>query len=325
MKTILVVGVLIVTAQVLPRAQDPLSAARDLYASAAYEDALSTLSRMEAASTAPDVARQVDEYRAFCLYALGRTREAESVAETIIRREPLSRLEAVDASPRLETMFMDVRRRLLPSLIREQFRTARSAIDRKSFTAAEARLSETRLMIQEAEKLGLKDDALGDLSVLVDGFLGLIQSASESRPAASGASVAANAQSAIAPLENAAAASPAGARSAAPEPSAAAPPATDAARAYRIGDEGVTPPLTLQQRLPSMPQQLQAIARAVHARGILEVVIDETGRVVDTTIRQSLNVTYDPLVLRSAREWKYQPAVKDGVPVRFIKTIMLIP
>ncbi len=308
MKTFLVIGVLVVTAQVLPRAQDPLSAARDLYASAAYEDALSTLSRMEAASTAPDVARQVDEYRAFCLYALGRTREAESVAETIIRREPLSRLEAVDASPRLETMFMDVRRRLLPSLIREQFRTARSAIDRKSFTAAEARLSETRLMIQEAEKLGLKDDALGDLSVLVDGFLGLIQSASESRPAAGDASVATNAQPAGAPRENAAAPTPAGAHSAAPEPSAAASPASNAARAYTIGD-----------------QQLQAIARAVHARGILEVVIDETGRVVDTTIRQSLNVTYDPLVLRSAREWKYQPAVKDGVPVRFIKTIMLIP
>ena len=30
---------------------------------------------------AAGVARQTDEYRAFCLYALGRTREAESIAE----------------------------------------------------------------------------------------------------------------------------------------------------------------------------------------------------------------------------------------------------
>jgi hypothetical protein len=325
MKTLLVIGVLVVAAEVFPRAQDPLSAARDLYASAAYEEALSTLSGIAAASTASAVARQVDEYRAFCLYALGRTREAESVAEAIIRREPLGRLQAVDASPRIETMFMDVRRRLLPSMIREQFRIARSAIDRKSFTAAEAQLTDARLMIQEAEKLGIKDDGLGDLGVLVDGFLGLIQSASESRPAAGGASVATNARSEVGPRENAAAAPPADAGSAAPGPSAPASRATNAARAYTASDEGVTPPFTLQQRLPAMPQQLQTILRAVHAKGLLDVVIDETGRVADATIRQSLNPTYDPLVLRSAREWKYQPAVKDGVPVRFVKTITLIP
>ena len=50
----------------------------------------------------------------------------------MIRREPLARLDAADASPRLETMFSDVRKRLLPSLIRERFRTARSALDQKS-------------------------------------------------------------------------------------------------------------------------------------------------------------------------------------------------
>ena len=174
MRAIVIVGVVLVAAGAGLGAQDSLSAAKDLYASAAYEDALSTLSRLDG-TTAPDVARQVDEYRAFCLYALGRMREAESVAESIIRKEPLARLDAADASPRLELMFTDVRKRLLPSLIRERYRVARSALDLKSFAVAEPLLAEAKLMIVEAEKIGVKDEGLADLSILVDGFLQLIR------------------------------------------------------------------------------------------------------------------------------------------------------
>ena len=38
-------------------------------------------------------------------------------------------------------------------------------------------------MIVEAEKLGVKDDGLADLSVLVDGFLQLVRTTAEQRPA----------------------------------------------------------------------------------------------------------------------------------------------
>jgi len=333
-QSILVTAVVAIACAVLPRAQDPLSAAKDLYASAAYEDALSTLSRIEADTAAPERSRQVDEYRAFCLYALGRTREAESVAEAMIRKQPLARLDAADASPRLESMFSDVRKRLLPSLIREQFRAARTAIDQKSFTTAEPQLAEARLMIVEAGKLGVTDDGLGDLSVLVDGFLELIQTA-DRRPALQAEAVVASntvaAPAATRPTTAApspAAASRQGVTSQTAPPAsrpASASSAAAAASVYTIDDEGVTPPLTLQQRMPPMPPQLQTIARAVHARGLLDVVIDETGRVVDARIRRSLNTTFDPLVLRNARDWKYRPAVKDGVPVRFVKTILLVP
>jgi TonB family protein len=338
MKPILAIAALVVAAAAVPRAQDPLSAAKDLYASAAYEDALSTLSRIDADSTAPDVARQADEYRAFCLYALGRTGEAESLAEAIVRKHPLARLEAVDASPRLEAMFAEVRKRLLPSLIRERFRSARGAIDAKNFAAAEPSLTDAQLMIGEAEKLGIKDDGLGDLRVLVDGFLGLIQSASASRAAqtvaeaAPAASPVASGSPVSRPPAGRPAASPVSrpvsATATAPASgsrSADAAPATDRGRVYTLGDVGVTPPLTIEQRMPPMPLQLQAIARAVHARGVLDVLIDESGRVADVTIKQSLNPAFDPIVLHSARDWKYDPAVKDGVPVRFVKTIMLVP
>jgi len=198
-QSIVITLVVAIASAVLRSAQDPLSAAKDLYASAAYEDALSTLSRIDADAAAPELSRQVDEYRAFCLYALGRTREAESAAETMIRRQPLARLDAADASPRLESMFSDVRKRLLPSLIREQFRAARTAIDQKSYRAAEPRLTHAREMILEAQKLGVKDDGLGDLSDLVDGFLGLIQSASEQRAAAQPVAIVASNTTAQAP------------------------------------------------------------------------------------------------------------------------------
>jgi len=360
MRAIVIVGVVLVGAASGLGAQDSLSAAKDLYASAAYEDALSTLSRMESGSTAPEIARQVAEYRAFCLYALGRTREAESVAESMIRKEPLARL-AADASPRLELMFADVRKRLLPSLIRERFRIARSALDLKAFNVAEAPLTEARLMIVEAEKLGVRDDGLGDLSILVDGFLQLIRSTAEHKPseqpAPASASVA-NAATPVAPRPAPAsqvqtpASRPAAASqvqtpaprpapasqvqtpapapasrsvAASPAPAPALAGAAGGPRVYSVDDEGVTPPVTLEQRMPAMTPEMQMITRALKTSGILDVVIDETGRVVDATVRQSLNNSFDTLILRTSRNWKYRPAMKDGVPVRYVKTLVLIP
>ena len=46
---------------------------------------------------------------------------------------------------------------------------------------------------------------------------------------------------------------------------------------------------------------------------VVEIVIDETGDVVDATIRQSLNAGFDNIIVGAARRWKYRPAMKDGV------------
>jgi hypothetical protein len=325
MKTVVIVGAMLVTAGgARLNAQDPLSAAKDLYASAAYEDALSTLSRLDGAA-APGVARQADEYRAFCLYALGRTREAESVAESIIRREPMARLDAADASPRLEALFADVRKRLLPSLIRDRYRVARAALEQKSLAGAEPQLAEARLMIGEAERMGVKDDGLADLSVLVDGFLQLIRSSADqqSAPVPAAAPPAAIVASAAAsrPAEPS---PPVGPRTFAP---AAVPSAAAAIvpHIYSVEDEGVAPPVVVEQRMPAMSVELQAITKASKTTGTIDVVIDEGGRVVDATIRQSLNSSFDILMVRSARTWKYRPAIKDGTPVRYRKTLILVP
>jgi TonB family protein len=59
----------------------------------------------------------------------------------------------------------------------------------------------------------------------------------------------------------------------------------------------------------------------VKPRGLVEVVIDEKGRVVGMSMRQSLHPAYDALILNAAREWKYQPARVDGQPVQFRRLI----
>jgi len=326
MRMIVIVGALLIAAGAALSGQDLLSAARDQYASAAYEDALSTLSRLDG-EVAPDVARQADEYRAFCLYALGRTGEAESVAETLIRKEPLVKLEAADASPRLELMFSGVRKRLLPSLIRERYRVARAAVDQKSFSAAEPSLADARRMIAEAERLGVKDDGLADLSVLVDGFLQLIKSNADQRAASqqTPAAVVPNAPAAV--PGRPAAPSPSSVRAEAPAPAAAG--ATKAAavvpQVYSAVDEGITPPVVIEQKMPPMTAEMQRVAKTIKAKGMLDLVIDESGRVVDATVRQSMNSAIDALVVRAARNWKYQPAMKDGAPVRYSKTLLLVP
>src|SRR5262249_41054145 len=205
-----------------------------------------------AVASTPEVQRQVDEYRAFCLFALGRQGEAESIAEAIVRRDPLARLDTADASPRLEAMFTTVQKRVLPGLIRDQYRKLRSQIDQKQFAAAEPGLAETRRMLLEAERLGAMDDGLADLGVLIDGFLALAHARPEGRTTAAPA----------APVPTAAPASPAAtpvtAAPAAESPATPGEGTPDVARprkprVYGVEDADVAPPVAIYQREPSVP------------------------------------------------------------------------
>ena len=333
MRSILIIGVVLVAAGTGLGAQDPLVAAKDLYASAAYEDALSQLSRLDGRSTAPGIARQADQYRVFCLFALGRTQEAETIAEAMIRKDPLAQLDSTDASPRLEMMFSDLRKRLMPSLIRERFKTARSALDKKSFSEAGPPLTEARLMIVEAEKLGVRDAGLADLSVLVDGFLLLIRSSAE-QPTSPVAKAGASGGTPPPPVPSRQPDSEAGSRpvstppapAAGSRPASAAPPAPAAKpRAYSIDDEGVAPPVAIDQQMPAIPPAMAVLIKRRQASGLVDLLIDETGHVLEATIRQSLNASFDAMIVQSARRWKYRPATKDGVPVRYVKTLLLVP
>jgi hypothetical protein len=310
MKTILLVGVMAAAAAGAGGAQDQFNAAKDLYASAAYEEALSTLSRLsESGVSAPAVARQVDEYRAFCLYALGRTAEAETMAESIIRREPLAELNAADASPRLEAMFAGVRKRILPEIIRDRYRAVRAMLDSKQYEAAEPRLNDIRLLLNTASRLGVRDEGLTDLGVLVDGFLSLSRAQLDARTAAS--------------ETRAPAAAPAPPEAAGPSetapPAVTAPPPGPAA--YSVADADVKPPVAIIQFAPAVPPELLPILRVQRKQMILILTIDESGNVLKADMRGSINATYDAAMLRAASSWKYRPATRNGVPVRYEKIV----
>jgi len=70
-------------------AQDTLAAARQLYASAAYDEALSMLDRLKTGGAGDRTAASlIEQYRAFCLLAVGRQPDAERAMESRVGGEP---------------------------------------------------------------------------------------------------------------------------------------------------------------------------------------------------------------------------------------------
>ena len=277
-------------------AQESLGAAKELYASAAYEEALSALTRLNAAAVPDSTGKsEVDEYRAFCLFALGRTAEAESVAESLLTKEPLLQLDPRDASPRIVAMFDSVRKRVLPRVIREEYKSVRAAIDRKEYAEARPGLLRVRRLLDEADRSGASDEALGDLRVLVDGFIDLTHAVAEVRAATEQATQRASVADASAP---------------AAEPM------------YDSSSRDVTAPVIVSQQVPPVPPALRPVMRTGRA-GVLDLVIDAKGNVERVLMRESVNAIYDKLVLTAAQSWKYQPATKNGTPVRYQKSVVL--
>jgi len=277
-------------------AQESLGAAKELYASAAYEEALSALTRLNAAGAPDGIGKsEVDVYRAFCLFALGRTAEAKSVAESLLAKDPLLELDPRDASPRIVAMFDAMRTRVLPRVIREEYKTVRAAIDRKEFADARPGLLHVRRLLDEAERSGVSDEALADLRVLVDGFIELTNAVVETRAEAEQAALRASAASA---------------RPAAVDP------------LYDSSSTEVTAPVVVSQQVPPVPPALRPVMKAGRA-GVLDLVIDARGNVERAVMRDSVNAIYDKLVLTAARSWKYQPATRNGTPVRYQKSVVL--
>jgi TonB family protein len=254
-------------------AQDSLSAARDLYASAAYEDALAVLSRLNVAGLRPDDGRTADQYRALCLLALGKTAEASLAIEAVVAGQPLYRPSDGDVSPRVRAAFSDVRRRVLPGLVQQRY----------------AQYADPDL----ANAAGRPP--LADLRVLIGGFYELSLQAAAPPPAPEPAPVrTATAQAPVTQI---------------PQP----------LKFYSSADGDVVPPVTLRQQLPPYPGQVRQ-----PMVGALEIVIDETGNVVQAAMRGAVAPAYDRQVVNAAQNWRYKPATINGVPVKFRKMVQVV-
>ena len=108
-----------------PAAAADLTSAKSLYAAASYEEALAQLNAIRAT----DNLEQIEQYRALCLLALGRPSDAQKSLERIVISQPLYRMDNADVSPKLATMFQDVRRRMLPSAARELYTKGKTSFD----------------------------------------------------------------------------------------------------------------------------------------------------------------------------------------------------
>src|SRR5258707_9840690 len=165
-------------------AQDPdLSAARDLYASAAYDDALTMLNRLRSSEHPASQSRAIEQYRAFCLLALGRAADAEQAIEAVVAAEPSFQPGETDASPRIRSAFTTVRRRMLPSIIQQKYAQAKVAYDRKEFAAAADGFTQVLVALAGQDVAAeAKQPPLSDLRTLAGGFQELAAKAAPPPP-----------------------------------------------------------------------------------------------------------------------------------------------
>jgi len=280
-------------------AEDSLSSARDLYAAAAYEDALAALDRLRAGGMRVDENRTVDQYRAFCLLALGKSTEAAQAIEAVVSADPSYHPSDSDVSPRVRAAFSDVRRRLLPDLAQQKYAYAKAAYDRKDYRVASENFSQLLDLFADPDLAPAANrPPLTDLRMLTVGFRELSVQALAPPPAP-----------APPPPQQVVAVAP---------PPAAPTPRPDPVRIYASSDTNVVPPATLRQELPPFSG---TILKAT--MGIVEVVVDETGRVISANMRGPMNPAYDRQVLTAASQWRYKPALLDGAPVKYRKFIQI--
>ena len=278
-------------------ANDTLAQAKELYASAAYDEALAVLDRLQSASSVNETT-SIAEYRVYCLLALDRRDEARKDIEGILHDNPQYLPPEDQASPRIQSVFRDVRRQSLPKIVMERYAIAKASFERKDPQAGP----------QFDSVLTLLDDpdvqaspALSDLRTVVTAFRDLTKAMAAAQTPA---------PMAARPLDTGAATS-----QAAPDPRP-----SDSQRIYTSADPDVAPPIAQTQRIPPWIPAARTIA-AQDFHGTLELLIDETGAVTASTMRTSAHPAYNQLLLRATRDWKFTPARHQGVPVKYLKIV----
>jgi TonB family protein len=289
---------------------EALDRAKDLYRSAAYDEALVALDRIAAESSGA-LKVEASEYRLFCLIALDRKADARVVIEAIVNADPFHVLSANEASPRVRTMFRDIRQSLLPNIVQREYNAAKEAFDKQDADAAE---QFERVLTLLADPLMAPTAAMNDLRVVATGFRDLSKARVPKVEFAA----------ATAPIVTQMEATPVPPAPGAGSPAAAAAsPARSGPPVYRDGDADVVPPVTISQVLPQWIVPQGTRPGAWQPEAVLEVTIDESGNVVNALLRKQFHPSYDAQLMKAAMAWKYEPARRAGVPVRFAKLIAI--
>jgi TonB family protein len=269
-------------------AEDVLQEVRDLYASAAYEAALTTIATLEDSASRPEI----DQYRVLCLVALGRSGEAERAVEQLLTKNPLYRPLASDTPPRIQDLFTGVRRRLGPSIARKMYLDGKGAFERKDRETA-VRIFEE--LARVSDDRDLRDDpTIGEIRLLVGGFLTLSKALNSAEP-----------------VDRA-------------EPIIPVSPVS--VQASAAATTVTSPPVAIQEDLPAW-KPIDSASRTTEFRGALRVSITATGTVASAELVRPVHPVYDQLLLRAAKAWNYEPGRVNGqaVPSERIVNVVLKP
>jgi len=277
-------------------AQESLQTAQALYASASYDEALAMLERLQKQPLPSTAAVELQQNRALCLLALGRTADAEEALAAVVKTDPTYRPAEATTAPRVRTIFKDVRSKLLASVIVSVYNDARVAYDQHQFADALRGFQRVQALVADPDLPAADTKGVQEYKVLADGFAKLADAAA-----------------------NPPAPAPAPAAAAPPPPTPAAPPAPDYTRLFDSNDKNVTPPVTLRQDMPRWVTQGQPLPRG----GALELIIAAEGVVERATLTQGMSPNFDHQLLEATKNWKYQPATLDGHPVRYRKLIRI--
>jgi hypothetical protein len=92
-----------------------------------------------------------------------------------------------------------------------------------------------------------------------------------------------------------------------------------AERYYTAQDEGVSPPALLRPRLPQVPPTGVRLAELPR----VDLVVSGSGEVEWVRLWPANVGVHSAMMLSAIKSWRFEPARKDGRPVRYRQTIVL--
>ena len=147
-----------------PVAAQDMERVKALYVAAAYEEALAAMP----AGLSPTAGTELEQYRALCLLALGRENDARVTIERLVKAHPSFVPPADEVSPRLRTLFTNVRTALMPAIARQVYVDAKAAYEAKDRASALAGFKRTLDLIDSVPAEGRAP--LVDLRLLAEEF-----------------------------------------------------------------------------------------------------------------------------------------------------------
>jgi len=166
---------------------DRLAGVKALFAAADYEAALIVLSTDDVAASPG-----ADQYRALCLLALGRFDDVDRLLESLIRRDPTFTMSVSEVTPRMIALFRQTRQRLLPGILDDRFKAAKTSFEQGRHAEAAVQFRALLTLLADEDVMSSDGPPVNrDMKRVAEGFLNLATSslAGSSKAAAPAAPV----------------------------------------------------------------------------------------------------------------------------------------